>query len=46
MAQASRDAGVRADYFEHSAASLEKQLAEGLTAYTAPEVVQRLRTSH
>ncbi|WP_079152040.1 NAD(P)-dependent oxidoreductase [Streptomyces sp. RTd22] len=45
MAQASRDAGVRADYFERSAAMLEKQLAEGLTAYTAPGVVQRLRTS-
>ncbi|GGZ90822.1 imine reductase family protein [Streptomyces bluensis] len=46
MAQASRDAGVRADYFERSAAMLEKQLAEGLTAYTAPGVVQSLRTSN
>ncbi|MEU4997945.1 NAD(P)-binding domain-containing protein [Streptomyces sp. NPDC021622] len=45
MAQASRDAGVRADYFDHSAAALEKQLAEGLSTYTAPEAVRRLRTA-
>ncbi|MFD9030990.1 NAD(P)-dependent oxidoreductase [Streptomyces sp. NPDC059567] len=45
MAQASREAGVRADYFEQSAATLEKQLAEGLTTYTAPEAVRRLRAS-
>ncbi|GGV41937.1 NAD(P)-dependent oxidoreductase [Streptomyces spectabilis] len=44
MAQASRDAGVRADYFERSAAAMEQQLAEGITAFTAPEAVQRLRT--
>ncbi|MEU9865455.1 NAD(P)-binding domain-containing protein [Streptomyces sp. NPDC047971] len=45
MAHASRDAGVRADYFEQSAATLERQLAEGLTRYTAPDAVRRLRTS-
>ncbi|MER6998738.1 NAD(P)-binding domain-containing protein [Streptomyces sp. NPDC000410] len=45
MAQASRDAGVRADYFEQSAATLEKRLAEGLTTYTAPDAVRRLRAS-
>ncbi|MFI7273915.1 NAD(P)-dependent oxidoreductase [Streptomyces sp. NPDC049879] len=45
MARASRDAGVRADHFERSAAALEEQLAEGLTTYTAPGVVRRLRTS-
>lgn len=45
MAQASRDAGVRADYFEQSAATLENLLAEGLTAYTAPAVMRHLRTS-
>lgn len=43
MAQASRDAGVRADHFEASAATLEKLLAEGVTAYTAPAAVRRLR---
>ncbi|MFC8075676.1 NAD(P)-dependent oxidoreductase [Streptomyces sp. NPDC057307] len=45
MAQASRDAGVRADHFERSAAALEKQLAEGLTTYTAPRAVRELRTT-
>ncbi|MFC8825875.1 hypothetical protein ACFT9I_11015 [Streptomyces sp. NPDC057137] len=45
LAQASRDAGVRADYFERSAAALERQLAEGLTTYTAPRAVQELRTT-
>ncbi|MGA4837618.1 NAD(P)-dependent oxidoreductase [Streptomyces sp. G45] len=45
MARASRDAGVRADYFEQSVADLEKQVAEGATVYTGPDVVRRLRTS-
>ncbi|GGK21753.1 6-phosphogluconate dehydrogenase [Streptomyces camponoticapitis] len=45
MAQASRDAGVRADYFERSVAALERQCAEGLTVYSAPEAVRDLRTT-
>ncbi|MFG3254760.1 NAD(P)-dependent oxidoreductase [Streptomyces sp. NPDC048172] len=45
MAQASRDAGVRADYFDHSVAALEKQLAEGESVYSGPGVVRRLRVS-
>lgn len=45
MAQASRDAGVRADHFDQSAATLEKLLAEGHTAYTGPAAVRRLRNS-
>ncbi|MEI5098217.1 NAD(P)-binding domain-containing protein [Streptomyces sp. PmtG] len=43
MAQASRDAGVRAEYFEHSAAALERLRAEGVTAYTGPAAVRGLR---
>ncbi|WP_172384205.1 hypothetical protein [Streptomyces sp. MNP-20] len=43
MARASRDAGVRAEYFERAAAALEQQLAEGQAVYSAPGEVARLR---
>lgn len=45
MAQASRDAGVRAAHFARSAAALERQRAEGLTTYTAARAVRDLRTA-
>lgn len=45
MAQASRDAGVRADHFERSVVALETLQAEGVTTYTAPAAVRRLRSS-
>ncbi|MEV0322588.1 NAD(P)-binding domain-containing protein [Streptomyces sp. NPDC050658] len=43
MAQAARDAGVSADYFERSVTDLEQQTAEGGTVFTGPEAVRRLR---
>ncbi|MGA4845834.1 NAD(P)-binding domain-containing protein [Streptomyces sp. G5(2025)] len=45
MAQAARDAGVRADYFERSGADLEEQIAQGRTLFAAPEAVRRLRVN-
>ncbi|MEV8017904.1 hypothetical protein AB0O76_16485 [Streptomyces sp. NPDC086554] len=44
MARASRDAGVRAGCFERAVADLEARAAEGITAYTGPDSVRRLRT--
>ncbi|MBC9716095.1 NAD(P)-dependent oxidoreductase [Streptomyces sp. TRM66268-LWL] len=43
MAQAARDAGVRADHFERSAEDLESQLAAGGRDFTASGAVERLR---
>ncbi|MEU7583721.1 NAD(P)-binding domain-containing protein [Streptomyces sp. NPDC041068] len=43
MLGATRDAGVRADFFERSVAELEKRIAEGRTAYTGPDAVRALR---
>lgn len=45
MARASRDAGVRADYFENSVATLEGLLAEGVKDYTAHTAVRTFRNS-
>ncbi|MER7174953.1 NAD(P)-dependent oxidoreductase [Streptomyces mesophilus] len=44
MAQAARDAGVRAEYFDRAAADLERQLAEGATEFTARGAVRALRS--
>ncbi|QEU90894.1 NAD(P)-binding domain-containing protein [Streptomyces kanamyceticus] len=44
MLRAARDAGVRADFFERAVAELEERAADGVTEYTGPETVRRLRT--
>lgn len=43
MAQAARDAGVRAEYFDRAAADLERQLAECGKEFTASGAVRALR---